>query len=102
MATGIKYSAKFKLDSVKMVTEQNIAVEEVAKRRNIGKSTLSKWIRQYRNTGKIDLESMEVEKEVKPIDENSELVKKLKEKINELQADNKALTKTIAILSRNT
>lgn len=46
-ATRSRYTHEFKLQAIKLVTEQNRTVSAVSTSLKIGKSTLEKWIKQY-------------------------------------------------------
>lgn len=43
------YTHEFKLEAIKLVLEQGRKVPEVTASLNIGKSTLEKWIKQYKD-----------------------------------------------------
>jgi transposase len=44
-----KYTEEFKLDAVKLVTEQGYSGNEVAKRLGVNSSNVNRWIREYRD-----------------------------------------------------
>lgn len=45
-----KFTKEFKLEAVKLVTIHGYAVEEAAKNLGVGKSSLCKWVREYRDS----------------------------------------------------
>lgn len=43
-----RYSTEFKLEVIALVTEQSYSIRQAAEAMGVGKSTLDKWVRQYR------------------------------------------------------
>ena len=43
------FSPEFKLESAKLVVDQNYSIREAAEAVNVGKSTVDKWVRQLRD-----------------------------------------------------
>lgn len=43
-----RFSREFKLDVIALVTEQGYSIRQAAEAMGVGKSTLDKWVRQYR------------------------------------------------------
>lgn len=43
-----RYSTEFKLEVIALVTEQGYSIRQAAEAMGVGKSTLDKWVRQYR------------------------------------------------------
>ena len=48
---GTRYSAADKLKAVKLYLEEGYQVKDIARELGIGKSSLGKWIREYREKG---------------------------------------------------
>ncbi len=48
---GLRYSAADKLKAVKRYLEEGYQVKAIAQELGIGKSSLGKWIREYREKG---------------------------------------------------
>ncbi|MEI3005081.1 MAG: transposase [Victivallales bacterium] len=46
--SGTRYSAAYKLKAVKLYLEEGYQVKAIARELGIGKSSLGKWIREYR------------------------------------------------------
>ena len=42
------FTPEYRLKTVKLVTEQNYSITEAAKHMEVGKSTVDKWVRDYR------------------------------------------------------
>ncbi|HRE33272.1 MAG TPA: transposase [Candidatus Berkiella sp.] len=47
--TRRKFTKEFKVEAVKLVTIHGYSVEEAAKNLGVGKSSLCKWVREYRD-----------------------------------------------------
>ena len=45
-----RFSQSFKLEAVKLVTEQAYSISEAANNLGVGKSTLGKWVKAYKQT----------------------------------------------------
>lgn len=43
-----QYSREFKLEVIHLVTEQGYSVKNAAEAMGVGKSTIDRWVRQYR------------------------------------------------------
>lgn len=68
----MKYSKEFKLEAVKYKEE---TISEAARKREIPKQTLSRWVKQYKHYGKEGLHNKKKGAKEKPI--NPELEKKV-------------------------
>ncbi len=42
------FSAEFKLEAAQLVLDQNYSVVEATKAMGVGKSTMDKWVRQFK------------------------------------------------------
>jgi transposase-like protein len=51
-----RYPVEFKLQAVRLFTEENYTADMVASEQGIGKSTLSAWVRRYRESDVAGLE----------------------------------------------
>ena len=49
--SGTRYSAADKLKAVKLYFEEGYQAKDIARELGIGKSSLGKWIREYREKG---------------------------------------------------
>ena len=49
--SGTRYSAADKLKAVKLYFEEGYQAKDIARELGIGKSSLGKWIREYRQKG---------------------------------------------------
>ena len=77
----------FRLEVVKLVTEQNYSIREAAQAMGVGKSTVDKWVRDYRKGQSSGVSSgapvsaeqariRELEREIRQIKEENEILKK--------------------------
>lgn len=62
-----KFSEEYKLEAVKLVEEQGLKSSEVSKDLEIGKSTLDKWVKNYRSTKPQSLNSINEQEEVRQL-----------------------------------
>lgn len=78
---------EFRLEVVKLVNEQNYSIREAAASMELGKSTVDKWVRDYRKNqssgmsmgAPISAEQVrirELEREVRRIKEGNDILKK--------------------------
>lgn len=78
---------EFRLEVVKLVTEQNYSIREAAEAMSVGKSTVDKWVRNYRRGQSSGVSSgapisaeqariRELERENRQIKEENEILKK--------------------------
>lgn len=86
--TRNRYNREFKLEAIKLVEEHGRNITEVAQSLDIGKSTLHKWLSQYRKeiqgeapaTGKAltaeQLEIQQLRKQVKQLTMERDILKK--------------------------
>lgn len=101
---GRRFKPKFRYDCVKMVLEDGLSNAEVAQKKGIGKSTLSKWVSDFKKSGnKIEMNDDKAEP---PIDtftmpKHSDLatIQELRGKLKKAMQENEILKKTISILS---
>ncbi len=81
------FSPEFRLESALLVVDQGYTVRDAAEAMGVGKSTMDKWVRQLREErdGKSpkatpmtpeQLKILELEKKIKRIEEEKEILKK--------------------------
>ena len=81
------YTKEFKIESVKLVVEQQLKVTEAAQKLGITHSTLSRWVSDFKNHGSnsfpgrgkllpFDHEKKELEKKLKKAEMANEILKK--------------------------
>ncbi|SET13446.1 transposase [Thorsellia anophelis] len=90
------FSAEFKLECVKLVTEHNHSVQEAAQAINVSLYGLGKWVKQYKDeqTGKVAPGSA--------ISPELVEIQKLKKEIAKLKLHNEILKKASALLMIDT
>ena len=47
-----RFTPEFRLESSQLVVDQNYSVREAAEAMNVGKSTMDKWVRQFKDERK--------------------------------------------------
>ncbi|WP_416188810.1 transposase [Neisseria sp. CCUG17229] len=89
-----KYTPKFKIEAVRLVTDIKYTVAQAAREAEINESLLSKWKRQYlaEQNGTIPSGS-------NPIAPDMQYIRALENRIRELEEDNEILKKATAILT---
>ena len=81
------FSPEFRLEAAQLVVDQNYDVQDAADSMGVGKSTMSKWVRQLRDERKgiphkatpmtpDQLKIRELEKRIARIEEEKEILKK--------------------------
>ena len=86
-----KFTAEFKEQAVKLVTEQGLSVGQASSELGIGESTLSKWVGDYRQNNQVE--------SVLTISEKEEL-KQLRKENHILKMERDVLKKATAIFSK--
>jgi len=82
--TRATFSPEFRQEVVDLVIVQNYSIREAAESMGVGKSTVDKWVRQAREgaeaagapVGAEQLRIRELEKELRKIKEQNEILKK--------------------------
>lgn len=82
--TRATFSPEFRQEVVDLVIVQNYSIREAAESMGVGKSTVDKWVRQAREGAKAagapvgaeQLRIRELEKELRKIKEQNEILKK--------------------------
>ena len=87
---GKKFSDDFKEEAIKLVEVNGVKPSQVAKELGIGKSTIEKWVRQYRETNSNGL----------TISEKAEL-RKLREENRVLKLEKELLKKATVFFAKN-
>lgn len=90
-----KYSKEFRIEAVRMVTEQSLSASEAASRLMIPKSTLENWIRSFK-AGKLE----KVGGSSKPLTEIEIEVSRLKKENAVLRMENEILKKAAAYFAK--
>ena len=88
---GRVFSEEYKKDAVKMVLENGISITKVSKDLGIGRSTLEKWIRDYKSS---------TESQVVSINEREEL-RKLKAENHKLRLERELLKKAAVFFAND-
>ena len=88
---GRVFSEEYKKDAVKMVLENGISITKVSKDLGIGRSTLEKWIRDYKSS---------TESQVVSINEREEL-RKLKAENHKLRLERELLKKATVFFAND-
>ncbi len=84
MRTRPSYTRQFKKDAVTLVTEHQYSCDEVARRLDVDRSTIYRWVNQYEEGGKGSLgrkqttqdEFKQLEKENQRLKMENEILKK--------------------------
>jgi len=96
-----KISPKIRHEAINLVLEENMSMQDAAKKKGIGKSTLSKFIADFKRNGNKIVMSDDDSKESSNSDQStpkqSEL-QELRNKVRKLKAEKEVLKKTISIL----
>ena len=83
-----KYTPKFKIDAIKLVTEQGYTAAKAALALGINDSTLHNWIKAHKKNNQGQL-----------VDENAELVA-LRKEVRELRMERDILKKATAFFAK--
>lgn len=75
------FSADFKLEAAQLVVEQNYSLREASEAMGVGKSTMSKWVRQLRQ------ENVGVLRHDKPITPEQRKLRELEMRIKKLELE---------------
>lgn len=95
--TRNRYDHEFKIEAIKLVLEQQRKIPEVASSLNIGKSTLEKWIKQYKDElhGKAPTTG-------KALTDDQRRIQQLEKEVRQLRAERDILKKASALLALDT
>ena len=82
-----EFTDEFKMDAIKLVTEQGYNCSEVSRRLGVNHTNISRWVRQYRN-------------EIEGSDNNKSSQRELLEENRRLKKENKRLLMEREILKK--
>ena len=86
------FSQEFRLEVVKLVTEQNYSIREAAEAMGVGNSTVDKWVRNYR-LGQANGESQGA-----PVSDEQRRIRELERELRRVSEGNEILKKASALL----
>ena len=89
-----RYESGFKLEIAHMVVDQGLAINQVVKEMNVGKTAVRRWVNQYRadQLGKPGIG--------KPLTIEQQRIRQLEEENRQLRSDNDLLKKASAFFAR--
>ena len=90
-----RYTKEFRVEAVKLVTEENISLPEAARRLSLAPSTLGNWVKAYK-AGKLG----DIGKERKPLTEIEIELARVKKENAELKMERDILKKAAAYFAR--
>ena len=90
-----RYTKEFRVEAVKLVTEENISLPEAARRLSLAPSTLGNWVKAYK-AGKLG----DIGKERKPLTEIEMELARVKKENAELKMERDILKKAAAYFAR--
>ena len=91
---GKRFDRSFKIETVRLITEQGKKVREVAKEIGLHENTLYKWLRSYAED---PVDCFPGSGHMKP---EEEALRKLQRQVADLQEENAILKKAVAIFSK--
>ena len=86
------FSPEFRLESAKLVVDDNYSIREAATAVGVGHSTIDKWVRQLRN------ERNGISPKASPMTPEQQRIKELEKKVRRLEEHNVILKKATALL----
>lgn len=86
------FNADFKLEAAQLVVAQHYTIPEAAKAMGVGKSTMSRWVRQLRQ------ESLGIVPKATPITPEQRKIRELELRIKKLEMEKDILKKATALL----
>jgi len=90
-----KYTKEFRLEAVKLVTEEALSIPEVARRLTLAPSTLSNWVKAYK-AGKLS----EVGKNHRQLSEKEMEMARMKRELAEVKMERDILKKAAAYFAK--
>ena len=87
-----RYSAAIKLETAQLVVDQGYTQEAAAKAMNVGKSTISKWVKQ------LQLERQGLPHKASPLTPEQIEIKALKRELEQVKLEKEILKKATALL----
>lgn len=91
--TRPRYDAEFRLKVANLVLQQDYSIREAAEAMGVGKSTVDKWVRQLRNNRQGKLGELSV-----PIGNDQQRIRELEKEIRRINEENEILKKASALL----
>jgi len=89
---GPNFTPDFRLEAAQLVLEQGYSVKEAAEAMNVGKSTMSGWVKQLRN------EYDGVTPKATPMTEDKLKIRELEKRIQRIEMEKDILKKATALL----
>ena len=86
------FSPEFRLESAKLVVDENYSIREAATAVGVGHSTIDKWVRQLRN------ERDGISPKAAAMTPEQQRIKELEKKVRRLEEHNVILKKATALL----
>ena len=90
-----KYTKEFRLEAVKLVTEEGLSVHETSKRLSIANSTLTHWVKAY-NGGKLT----EIGGDRRELSDKEMEMARLKRELAEVKMERDILKKAAAYFAK--
>jgi len=90
--TRATFNQEFRLDVVKLVLEQGYSIREAAEAMNVGKSTVDKWVRDYRRVNSAGAGSGA------PVSHEQQRIRELERENRRIKEENEILKKASALL----
>lgn len=90
-----RYTREFRIETVKLVTEEKLSLPEVGRRLNLPTSTITNWVKAYK-TGKLG----EVGKTYRPLTEIELELYRTKRELAEVKMEREILKKAAAYFAR--
>jgi len=95
MAKPTNYTAEYKKEIIKLITEQKKPYSEISKSIGVSDTTLREWVKKYSEYGK---DAFPGKGNLRPEDKE---LRDLKNKIKDLEMENEILKKAMSIFSRD-
>ena len=90
-----RYTREFRIEAVKLVTEEKLSLPEVGRRLNLPTSTITNWVKAYK-AGKLG----EVGKTYRPLTEIELELYRTKRELAEVKMEREILKKAAAYFAR--
>jgi len=90
-----KYSKEFRLEAVKLVTEEELSIPEAGRRLSLSRSTLNNWVKAYK-AGKL----AEVGKNHRQLSDREIELARLKRELAEVKMERDILKKAAAYFAK--
>ena len=89
-----EYDVNFKLEVVRLVKEQGLKLSQVCQSTGVGKTAVSRWIKQY------EAELLGMPGLGKPLTTEQQHIRQLEKEVRQLRSDNDLLKKASAFFAR--